>query len=120
MRLVLPILLAAAIPSPALCGELGPTSRGSVTIRVTVPQHVEVASVAAAGSLSGTHSGLCLVSNGTAARYRVSVVTATGPRNLVTLIGPSCGEASPALPLDVGADSARASGQPVTLLVAPE
>lgn len=136
MRLLLPIFLTAAISSPGLCGELGPTSRGTVTIRVTIPQHIDVARHApAAMAASGDAGQLCLVSNGTAAPYRVSVLAAQSEAESgaeaasmvdlmpVSPIGPSCGGqdgTSAGMALTAAVEHATTFGQPVTLLVAPQ
>lgn len=99
----------------AAAGDLGPTSRGAVSISITVPAHMRVGPPAGPGP-SNPHA-LCLVGAGLG-DYRVRLLDSAGSPLGGDLVpgGPSgCAAAAIAK-----AAAARAEAGPVTLLIVPD
>jgi hypothetical protein len=67
------------VPVAASAGEMGTMSRGTVSIRITIPPHVRIAS---GGDLASTAASsmarpLCIATNGLA-HYRVALLSPAG------------------------------------------
>ena len=104
--------------APAAAGELGPVSRGTVSISITIPPHVRVSRPAGA-TLSDSH-GLCLGGTGLG-DYRVRVLDSAGSQlGQDALPGRSGGCAGPGATAIVNAAASPAEAGPVTLLIVPD
>lgn len=117
-------VVLAMVGSGASAGELGPTSRGTVSISITIAPHVEIGPSRAAAS-SG--DGFCLRPTGIRS-FHLTVVPsgasspATVPVPLSADGGALCAAAGAARRLLTGASAAAASAPSgaVTLLVTPD
>lgn len=120
LLLVLPTL--AAMPATAQAGDLGATSRGTVSISITIPPRVQVA--AAVAPDARPDSPLCVSSTGLG-RYRIQMIQSgnnvgAGRPNDI-LIGSarsaaSCGAAAHAIAGPARPDMSN----PLTLLIVPD
>lgn len=125
-------LVAAATAANA--GTLGPTSRGSVSISITIPPHVRIASAAPGAATAGPAGALCLETNGIH-DYHVAVLGSEGPALERPAVSPAplfaaapggraiCGEGARMAVIDAAgglSGSARSPQAPVTLLIIPD
>lgn len=128
-RLDLLLFLSAlgALPAAACAGELGPTSRGSVAISITIPPHV-VVTPAARTDPTGAEAPLCISGAGLA-RYRVERVQSDpsanpGPPQMLPVgaeaFPSACGANAHALAGLAPAIGESGSATPLTLLIVPD
>jgi hypothetical protein len=113
VRFVSAVAFLLAPFTAAAAGELGPTSRGTVAISVTIPPHVSVRPSDAGGANQAPR--LCMAANVTG-EYRLAIA---GPSDLPVrgFLPARSGEclAPTAAALGRGADSAAPG--PITLLI---
>jgi hypothetical protein len=131
-QLVLTLLACLGTSSVAIAGELGSTSRGTVSISITIPPHVTATAASADGGEG--KGGLCLRSNGFKS-YHVALLDGAEPlRSSISFSDDPTAPGSKQLPcaasgvareasrLIVGRESAARTSvdRPLTLLIVPD
>ena len=121
------IMCSAQLACPAHAGELGRTSRGTVSISVTIPQRVTIAT--SARDRSGANSdAYCVRTNGVASfhvQWAPSVADVAARRLSITELPSQCDVGSLMAKLVILDQERGASGQvkpeePKTLLIVPD
>jgi hypothetical protein len=104
--------------APAAAGDLGPVSRGTVSISVTIPPHVRVSG--SVGAVPSDLHALCLGGTGLG-DYRVRVLDSAGSQlGQDMLPGLSGGCAGPGATAIANAAAGPPQSGPVTLLIVPD
>jgi hypothetical protein len=126
----LTLALLGAASSVASAGELGPTSRETISISITIPPHVMV-KPAKSGTDGAVSAGAWCVSSNGVAHYHVALLSHDGtqvgtmPSGLPLPRQAGCGPAARELvPVSVqfsnAADGKELPGEPAMLLIVPE
>lgn len=122
---IAPFATLLVTSSAAAAGEFGPTSRGTVSISITIPPHVVISSAPTTAN-SGNTEGLCVRANGIGSYHVVLVPSAASPPVELQAnpdadwCGAGAAAASSELLRDGSAVRARLFSRPVTLLVTPD
>jgi hypothetical protein len=117
-RYALALAWLLAPSAPAAAGDLGPTSRGTVSISITIPPHVRVSRPA--GSAPSDLRGLCVDGIGLG-EYRVRILNAAGSQlGQDMLPGRLGGCASLGATAIANAAVGPAESGPMTLLIVPD
>jgi hypothetical protein len=116
-RLAWGIGLLAAPLTGAAAGELGPTSRGTVSISITIPPHLSV--LPSGRSDRDRPPGLCMAANGTR-EYRVAIVGPSEFPGREDILPARSGECAAATAAALAGTARTAAAGPVTLLIVPD
>lgn len=121
--ILLGLIVGVGTPGAASAGALGPTSRGAVSISVTIMPRVRIAAPAASLPRSlGEASPLCVTGTGLGA-YRVRFLDETAQRSQAeppSDLAAACAKPAPANEPFAPSDRPRERSAPLTLLVVPD
>jgi hypothetical protein len=122
----LAVALLGGLGASATAGELGATSRGTVSISITVPPHVTIEAASLRNEERSAPDAFCIASNGVT-RFHVEVARPAGAKGdafASAVSWPMCGGSGPQDQVTANAAELNQSGagarEDVTLLVVPE
>lgn len=129
--LIFAFLAFVAGPAAAMAGDLGPTSRATAIISITIPAHVEARQATHAGTNDTNPNGqmLCITESRQLGSYRIALVAATDgksgpgivPLELSNDVTFECGPPGSAALASLTRDEVSGmSSRPLTLLIIPD